>query len=375
MGVRIGGGVGVSALASGPLAIEAGGTGQITAPLAINALLPTQIGSTGLFLTTNGTNVSWATSGISGVVPITQGGTGQITAPLAINALLPTQTGQTGKVLGTNGTVASWIDSGSSVTGIIVSRAYLNTATSTTTAGWQKVPVDTIAYDPNGVFNVTTKRFTPTRAGYYLCDIRARTSTTGQLTIAIGKNGSSTNGFTIGGDAPSVNAEGGSGLMFCNGTTDYLEPYIFASTVRAYTVGNFDTYMEIIGPLNVTGAAGTVQLNSTNVYTMAQAVTPAPLVSAATVNIDASLSNNFKLLLNINATLANPTGLMDGQIINIRITQDAVGNRTLLYGTKYKFAGGEFPTLSTAPNAVDLLCCVYYADLDILLCQLNRSFG
>jgi len=45
----------------GTLAIASGGTGATTAPTAINALLPTQVAQTGKFLTTNGTNVSWAT--------------------------------------------------------------------------------------------------------------------------------------------------------------------------------------------------------------------------------------------------------------------------------------------------------------------------
>ncbi len=43
-----------------------------------------------------------------GVLGIAGGGTGQTTAALAINALLPTQTSNSGKVLTTNGTVASW---------------------------------------------------------------------------------------------------------------------------------------------------------------------------------------------------------------------------------------------------------------------------
>ena len=46
---------------------------------------------------------------VSGVVPIAQGGTGQTTAPLAINALLPTQSaGTVGWYLQSNGTVCSW---------------------------------------------------------------------------------------------------------------------------------------------------------------------------------------------------------------------------------------------------------------------------
>lgn len=47
---------------------------------------------------------------ISGVIPISKGGTGQTTAPAAINALLPSQTGNAGKVLSTTGSSLTWVN-------------------------------------------------------------------------------------------------------------------------------------------------------------------------------------------------------------------------------------------------------------------------
>jgi len=47
---------------SGVVAIANGGTGQTTANAAFNALVPSQSGNSGKFLTTNGTDTSWATS-------------------------------------------------------------------------------------------------------------------------------------------------------------------------------------------------------------------------------------------------------------------------------------------------------------------------
>jgi hypothetical protein len=67
------------------IAIAYGGTGASTASAAINNLLPSQIGNSGKYLTSNGTNVSWAT----------------------VDAL-PSQTGNSGKYLTTDGTTASW---------------------------------------------------------------------------------------------------------------------------------------------------------------------------------------------------------------------------------------------------------------------------
>ena len=48
---------------TGTLGIANGGTGQTTANAALNALLPSQGGNSGKFLTTDGTDTSWATAG------------------------------------------------------------------------------------------------------------------------------------------------------------------------------------------------------------------------------------------------------------------------------------------------------------------------
>lgn len=71
----------------------------------------------------NAANTGWITVGVldasfevGGVTPIANGGTGQTTAADAINALLPSQTGNAGKFLSTNGTAVSWLTTLSSVT-------------------------------------------------------------------------------------------------------------------------------------------------------------------------------------------------------------------------------------------------------------------
>lgn len=125
-------------------------------------------------------------------------------------------------------------------------RAYLNTATNTTTAGWQKVPVDTVDFDTNSIFNTTSKRFIPKKAGYYQVNLRARTGTTGTLVLGIGKNGTQVK--AAGDDVGSVYALGGSMLIYCNGTTDYLEMFVYTTAARAYTTGSFDTFVEVFGP-------------------------------------------------------------------------------------------------------------------------------
>lgn len=56
-----------------PLPISEGGTGQTTATNAINALLPTQVDQSGKYLTTDGTNTSWALVSVSAATPTALG--------------------------------------------------------------------------------------------------------------------------------------------------------------------------------------------------------------------------------------------------------------------------------------------------------------
>jgi hypothetical protein len=117
------------------------------------------------------------------------------------------------------------------------------------------------------------------------------------------------------------------------------------------------------------------RVNTNNSYTKNQAVTASPLTSGASIATNAALSNNFRITLAHNATLANPTGLVDGMVLNFRIKQDATGTRTLAYGTKFKWAGGAAPVLSTAANAVDFMSCYYDGTDDVLACSLAKGFA
>lgn len=65
---------------AGTLAIANGGTGQTTANAAFNALAPSQTGNAGKYLTTDGTNTSWATNPLGTVTSVdASGGTTGLT--------------------------------------------------------------------------------------------------------------------------------------------------------------------------------------------------------------------------------------------------------------------------------------------------------
>ncbi len=103
--------------------------------------------------------------------------------------------------------------------------------------------------------------------------------------------------------------------------------------------------------------------------------TVSPLTDAGTITVNAALANNFRVTLAGNRTLANPTGMISGQVINFRIKQDATGSRTLAYGTKYLFPGGTDPVLSTAANALDFMSCQYDATDDTWVCVMSKAFS
>jgi hypothetical protein len=105
---------GSAANVTGVVAIANGGTGQTTASAAINALLPSQAGNAGEFLTTNGTTLSWApvsgTGSVTTVSVISNDGitssvlnassTPEIT--LGLGAITPDSVAATGTVTGSN---------------------------------------------------------------------------------------------------------------------------------------------------------------------------------------------------------------------------------------------------------------------------------
>jgi len=100
--------------------------------------------------------------------------------------------------------------------------------------------------------------------------------------------------------------------------------------------------------------------NAAQTFTAAQRGTITTLTDGATVTPDFAVTNNYKIELGGNRTLANPTNLTAGQSGVIVISQDSTGSRTLAFGSYWKFAGGTAPTLTTTASASDVI--VYFVD-------------
>jgi hypothetical protein len=86
------------------------------------------------------------------------------------------------------------------------------------------------------------------------------------------------------------------------------------------------------------------------------------LTDAATVAIDASQGNDFRLTIGGNRTIGTPANPANGQQIIFQITQGSGGSNSLTWSSGYEFSADlPQPTLSSAAGQTDLLGFIYNA--------------
>ena len=73
-----------------------------------------------------------------------------------------------------------------------------------------------------------------------------------------------------------------------------------------------------------------------------------------TFTVNAALSNVHAVTMTGNATMAL-SNMTSGQTINVQITQDSSGSRTIAWPAGLLWLGGVTPSLSTAAGAIDML--------------------
>jgi len=129
------------------------------------------------------------------------------------NADSPTEVGQ----FNSNGYVA---------TNAPAFRAQMSSSQTVSASTWAKLALDDEHFDTTGDFDTTNYRFTPTVAGYYMCSCGISPNTSGRGIIRLYKNGSAT--ASLGDiDATFTRALSGASLVHLNGTTDYIEFYVW----------------------------------------------------------------------------------------------------------------------------------------------------
>jgi hypothetical protein len=132
---------------------------------------------------------------------------------------------------------------------------------------------------------------------------------------------------------------------------------IFKSAVGVAAVGA--AAGSVLTEVMASPAANAAEL-STTVDQGAVAPAVVNLADAATIAVDASQGNDFRVTINGNRTLGNPANPTDGQKALFQVTQGTGGTFTLSYGSSYEFGTGlPQPTLSTTAGDTDLLAFIY----------------
>ena len=117
-----------------------------------------------------------------------------------------------------------------------------------------KILLDTSGYDTDSIADIVTNhRITPQKVGYYLVNASAQFWTAAPVTCLLWlyKNGAAISGYQITSFVTNTEYESlqVSDLVYCNGSTDYLE--IWAQDTAgssALTANSQNTYMSLVGP-------------------------------------------------------------------------------------------------------------------------------
>jgi hypothetical protein len=131
--------------------------------------------------------------------------------------------------------------------------AYVTGNQSIANATFVKAQLNTKEFDTNNNFDSTTNyRFTPTVAGYY--QINGNISFSGTaltvILLSIYKNGSEyKRGNQISVTTASTLAGGVNAVVYCNGSTDYLELYGFSGATSGNTFGGGSSISYFTGSL------------------------------------------------------------------------------------------------------------------------------
>ena len=201
-----------------PFSGGGGGLGTVTSVDVVG-------GSTGL-TTTGGPITTSGTIVLEGTLKIANGGTGQTTATAAINALLPSQTGNSGKYLSTNGTTTSWasVSAGTVTTVSVVSANGL----AGTVANDSTIPAITLSTTVTGVLKGN---------GTSISAAVANTDYQSPITLTTtGSSGAATfNGTTL--NIPQYTGGGGGGGPILESLIVVSQDYTISSNTNGFSVG------------------------------------------------------------------------------------------------------------------------------------------
>jgi hypothetical protein len=91
------------------------------------------------------------------------------------------------------------------------------------------------------------------------------------------------------------------------------------------------------------------------------------LTDGANISWDMDSGGFAYVTLEGNRTLDNPTNVSAGGLYRLKVVQDGTGDRTLSFGSNFKFPGNQEPVLSSGDGDVDLLEFIAYSSTELYL--------
>lgn len=202
-------------------------------------------------------------------------------------------------------------------------------------SGWKKADFNTVDFDTNNLWNATAHEIVIKKAGYYICNARIRSDTPGHFSaIAIGVDGAEHIG--IGGDdassVASAKAQGGSTLIHLD-AGKRVTAHLYKESDGTLTAGNFDNYLEVIGPFDTLAGDGTGGSGVTQTYVDSQDAATLASAKAADTVVLTTANTHADTVSKASAVYATAADLGTSNLNNYGttpglFTQHADGNAT-----------------------------------------------
>jgi hypothetical protein len=133
----------------------------------------------------------------------------------------------------------------------LVGPAFSATSSALTVANstWTKIPFSSETFDTNNCFNTSNNRFTPTVAGYYMFGVSVFMGfASNRGAIAVYKNGGSAiQRLDLGSNNNGGISFEANGLLYMNGSTDYVEGYVYQESGGNVSINTDGTLTQFYG--------------------------------------------------------------------------------------------------------------------------------